>query len=443
MTLLPSESSEGLSTDQAPPLSIPVSFFLTAPLFVVVAGFFLIVQNTAFASRLMPGAMGVAHLGTLGFLGSVMLGALYQMTPVVAGIPVPGVRLAHGVHVGLVVGVSLLVHSFTTGHGSSFHLSAGCLGGVFLLFILPIATALLRAPTRSDTVTGLRIAVLGLIVVVAAGVLLALGRSGITLPGLWMTWLATHISVGLLGWIGCLIVAVSWQVIPMFCLTAELPRWSRKLTLGSAAVGIVGAVTVALVGLSPRWVALAFTPLALMIWLLHPILAGYALFNRRRKRVDGSIRFWSTGLALAPLLLPVAGFVVFGLHPRWTLLFGWVALWGWAGLIVHGMLTRIIAFLIWFHRFAPLVGYVPVPPMRRIYPDGMIRIELALHLWTLALGVIAIVTSSSVMTVLTGIGMIAAGSALFGSLLRALSHRAPAVRPPVVEADPGGAASGA
>ena len=34
------------------------------------------------ASRWPPLAMAATHLGTLGFLGAVMLGALYQMIPV-------------------------------------------------------------------------------------------------------------------------------------------------------------------------------------------------------------------------------------------------------------------------------------------------------------------------------------------------------------------------
>ena len=54
----------------------------------------------ALASRWLPLAFALTHLGTLGFLCSVMFGALYQMIPVVAGSPVPGARLAHAVHAG-------------------------------------------------------------------------------------------------------------------------------------------------------------------------------------------------------------------------------------------------------------------------------------------------------------------------------------------------------
>ena len=89
---------------------IPLSFFLTAPLAVAAAGAVLLHSGSAaFASGWSPTTLALAHLGTLGMLGMVMLGALYQMTPVVAGSAVPWVRLAHAVHALLVVGLVGLV----------------------------------------------------------------------------------------------------------------------------------------------------------------------------------------------------------------------------------------------------------------------------------------------------------------------------------------------
>jgi len=79
---------EGLRTDQAPPLTIPASFFLLAPLSMMAAGALLAAHGQdLLASRWLPAAMAATHLGTLGFLGAIMLGALYQMIPVVAGAP--------------------------------------------------------------------------------------------------------------------------------------------------------------------------------------------------------------------------------------------------------------------------------------------------------------------------------------------------------------------
>src|SRR5690606_25100302 len=103
-----------------------------------------------------------------------------------------------------------------------------------------------------------------------------------------------------------------------------------------------------------------------------PALTLRALSRRKRKRVDGSKGFWQLGLVAAPITLSLALLALLLDDPRWAVLFGWFAVWGWAGAIVLGMLTRIVPFLVWFHRFSALVGKVPVPPMRRMIPDAWI-----------------------------------------------------------------------
>ena len=97
----------GLSLDQAPQLSIPASFFLTAPLGVLAAACILLATgNAAFLSPWMPQALALTHAGTLGVLAMGMIGALYQMTPVVAGSAVPFTRIAHIVHTFLLAGLA-------------------------------------------------------------------------------------------------------------------------------------------------------------------------------------------------------------------------------------------------------------------------------------------------------------------------------------------------
>ena len=77
----------GLSFEQAPPFSLPLRFFLTAPLFLLAAAVLIVLAPDALASRWTPQALALTHALTLGFLAMVMLGALMQMLPVVAGSP--------------------------------------------------------------------------------------------------------------------------------------------------------------------------------------------------------------------------------------------------------------------------------------------------------------------------------------------------------------------
>ncbi|MFB1509785.1 MAG: hypothetical protein AADX96_10675, partial [Thiocapsa sp. C3-sup] len=114
----------GLSLDQAPPIDIPARFFLTAPLFAIAAGLLLAWQGpTLLVSRWMPGALAATHLIAIGYLGLIMCGALLQMLPVVAGAPVPAVRL-----------VGTLTHLLLTGGaaGLAWGLGGGGAAAVLL-----------------------------------------------------------------------------------------------------------------------------------------------------------------------------------------------------------------------------------------------------------------------------------------------------------------------
>src|SRR5574340_1841803 len=93
-----------LSFDQAPPVSGPARFFLTAPLFGIAAGFLLALNDGGlFDSRWQPAALALTHLMTLGFMLLTLCGALLQILPVASGANVWRPRVvAWIVHVGLV-----------------------------------------------------------------------------------------------------------------------------------------------------------------------------------------------------------------------------------------------------------------------------------------------------------------------------------------------------
>jgi hypothetical protein len=98
--------SAGLSLEQAPPFSVPLRFFLTAPWFLVLAALLMLWQGPGiFASRWLPATLALTHLLTLGFMAQVMLGALMQMLPVMVGVVIPRPRLiAALIHIPLTLG---------------------------------------------------------------------------------------------------------------------------------------------------------------------------------------------------------------------------------------------------------------------------------------------------------------------------------------------------
>jgi hypothetical protein len=111
---------------------------------------------------------------------------------------------------------------------------------------------------------------------------------------------------------------------------------------------------------------------------------------------------------------------------HWDILFGWLVLWGWVGMIMHGMLTRIVPFLVWLHRYAPLVGKMRVPSIKKLHPEALTRRGFVLHVSSLLLGVAAILTTSDLLCRLAGLSLILTAVSIAHFLVHVLRQKPPA-----------------
>jgi len=416
--------TSGLSLDQAPRLSIPATFFLTIPIGILAAGCILIAAGAAaLGTPWAPQALALTHAGTLGVLAMGMVGALYQMTPVVAGTPVPFTRIAHIVQALLLAGLAGFIWRLLGGPVLAMSAAMLCFTIAFLAFLLPLGWALLRPGTNNETVQGMRLAVVSLAAVTLIGLVMARGYTGYGFPENRFLWVQLHLILALLGWVGGLIMSVSWQVIPMFYLAPAVSkttmRWLFVLLFSGLVLPFFAIFAGGEIGglLSPgQLAAIGALPAALVTWLVHPVLILRNISRRKRRRRDASLMFWKAGLISALLLIPLSLAALLLPEPCWQVLFGWMAIWGWAAMIMHGMLSRIVPFLVWFHRYSARVGLEPVPSMRSLLPQRRIHIGFTLHLSSVVLGVAAILAQLDILAQLTGVVLVATAISL-GSML--------------------------
>ncbi|MCA1937478.1 MAG: hypothetical protein LDL29_02260, partial [Dechloromonas sp.] len=227
-----------LSYDQSPPLSAPLRFFLTAPLFLVLAGALAVLEGEAlFASRWTPAALAATHLVTAGFMLQIMVGALIQILPVLAGANLARPRLIAGiVHPGLALGALALALGFLQSAPGWLHAAGVMLGGSLTVFIGAAGLAIFRVPSTSPSIRGLKLSVIALAVTVASGLFMLLALAGGWAVAL-MPLADLHAAWGLGGWAGILLAAVAYVVVPMFQLTPGYPAkpaWRFPLLLMAA-----------------------------------------------------------------------------------------------------------------------------------------------------------------------------------------------------------------
>jgi hypothetical protein len=390
-----------LSFEQAPPISVPYRFFLTAPLFGAFAGLVLVLFGAeTLQSRWSPGALAMTHLIVVDFMLQAMCGSLLQFVAVVAGANIWRPRLvAAVVHPLITAGAVFLASAFLLEQQVLFLLAALVFVAALGMFLTVMAIALLRTPARGMSIYVLRVAVLGLLVTVVLGATLAitLGLQEDLQPA-WslLALINVHVAWGLGGWALMLVIGVSYLVVPMFQLTPSYPVWlTRLLPAGLFLVLCLWSLQlVAAKGVAQAWqsgVALAGVLLA----GLYAITTLWLQSRRRRRQTDATFMFWRG--AMLSLLAFALSWIVFeavpqlGGHLRAPLWLGVLALPGLFFSVITGMLYKIMPFLNWLHLQQQSGTSMPPPNMKQMMPERAMRGQMRLHFAALGLLLAAVI----------------------------------------------------
>ncbi|HEY6897906.1 MAG TPA: hypothetical protein VI279_11640 [Rhodocyclaceae bacterium] len=377
-----------LSFEQAPPISVPARFLFTAPLFGVLAGLLLAWQGgEALATRWHPTTLALTHLLVAGLMLQAMVGALFQLVPVVAGgnvwRPLPVATLSHLLLAG---GTLALVGGFLFQLPWLFLLAAALLGSGVLVVVAVVGFALLHAPGRGATLQALRAAIVSLAVVAGFGCLLAVVlATDIGWPLMETT--DVHLSWGLGGWALALMSGVSYAVVPMFQLTPAYSRWLTRVLLPMIFLAL-GLISLPL--LVDGWAGLR--PLgAILLLLAGGLFAGETLNlqRRRRRKVIDTTYLYFRGAMVCALALVVAALLLpwlpgLSLDPAAPVALGILALVGVFAAAVNGMSYKIVPFLVWLH-LQRLGGLKRLPPdINSMIPERRARGQLLAHFLSLA-----------------------------------------------------------
>lgn len=408
--------AHNLSFEQAPPLSVPLRFFLTAPVFgLLAAALLMYLGESVLTSRWTPGVLAATHLLTTGFMLQAMLGALLQFVPVAAGGNVWRPRLiAHLVHPCLGLASLLLAAGFLQPQSGWFFL-AGLLFAVGLgSFILVVGQALFATPAQSPTVHTLRLSLLGLLLTLLLGLGLLAGLNpASTIPGRW-GWslpqlLDVHVAWGLGGWALMLVMAVSYLVVPMFLLT---PNYATRLARGlpyALLLILLFWTGLALGGRSATGLRDGLIFLGLALAAVYAVATLNLQHRRRRRVIDSTFMFWR--LAMMALLALGISWLLLRLgswqeRPAAMLWLGSLALLGVFVSVISGMMYKIIPFMIWLHlQRLPQLKQVP-PNMKQMIPEKFMQRQFYTHLaatglillsviWPVALPLAALMLGSS------------------------------------------------
>jgi hypothetical protein len=259
----------------------------------------------------------------------------------------------------------------------------------FLTFMVASLVSLARAPARNATRTAILLSIFALGAALGSGLLLAHSYATGTVLADAGQLLTIHVTLMLGGWVILLIIGVSYQVVPMFQLTPTYPKWLTA-TLAPAIFGVLlSSMLPLLFQFDLHWLPVAAQTL---FWILAGSFALVTLRlqrQRRRRVADATLSFFGLGmmallcaalLAIATPWLPTIGHL-----ETLTIM---IYLLGFAMSVMHGMLYKIVPFLVWFHLFrgGMMVG---VPNMKEIIAEPWMWRHLRLHRGTLLVALFA------------------------------------------------------
>ena len=380
----------GLSFEQAPPISVPFRFFLTAPLFGMAAGLLLLWQGpAALASRWTSVALALTHLVAVGFMLQAMCGAMLQMLPVAAGANIwQPRRVTQLTHAGLTIGTLLLLAGFLGEQALFFRIAVPFMTLSLGAFALIVLIALFRTPARGPTIIALRIAVFSLIVTISLGATLASSFGWqLALPLTEITHV--HAAWGLGGWSLLLVAGVGYLVVPMFQLTPPYPAWLTR-SFSVTLFFLLAAWSITWLPLQrPDGLQVALACAAALLAVLFALVTLRLQAQRRRKVIEPTLLFWR--LAMVSLVVAALAVVLQQLNPGeeeyagTPFLLGVLLMVGVFMPVISGMLYKIMPFLNWLHLQKIGKPGLVVPNMRQMIAEPRMMMQFRLHLAALAL----------------------------------------------------------
>jgi hypothetical protein len=374
---------------------------LTAPVFAVLAGLVLFVYPESAENRWNPVILSITHLLVLGFSVMVMFGAIQQLLPVLAGVSFRRpVLISISLYGGLCLGVLSLCLGLLMTSSTLLLLAITLMSLTIGVFFVLVISGLLASDVNPRSIQGIRFSLIAFLFSALIGLYLAAGHALASVP-LQRSYTDIHLTWGLLGWIGLLIISVSYQVVPMFQITPKYPESVLKLLtpviFAALLLWSLSEIQLLTELSDLSWPGLAFELILSAGFAVFCICTFYLHYKRRRKLPDVTLDYFRLGLA-AFLVAVVVWWIPLESAAAvisTELFFGIVVIVGFSMSIISGMLYKIVPFLIWLH----LTNQIQMstrwernlPNMKQIIPDIHARWQYRLH----ALALVLLIMSSS------------------------------------------------
>ena len=382
-----------ISQQFAPPFKLVGSFFVSAMLILFIGIVLLFNFDINSLHTQNAFVLSWVHLFLLGFIMMSIFASMAQLLPVVLEVEHFSIDLYYVVNPLLFIGTILIFFGF---YKYPVILSYG---GVivfisFFIFLFESFLTIKKVKKLNFLSTTVLVANIFLLLGLIVAIILSFVYSGnldLDIKALMLS----HVYLVFVGYLGITIISMSYILIPMFWLSHSFNNIYLKLAFYSISVGVV------LVVLSQILKFKLFENLGYFVVLIGFILFIYQLYlifkTKVRKQKDIYYKYivFSVVNFVTALILVCLYFIV--LNDYFLVVAGFIFLLGFLTPIITAHLYKIIPFLVWFHRFAPLVGKQKVPMLADMVPIKSSDFGFVFYFVGFVLSLIAFSLSSDIL----------------------------------------------
>ncbi len=355
-----------------------------------------------------PQLLAIVHSMAIAWATMIILGASYQLLPVIAGKKLYSEVIAKWSFYLAALSIPFLIFGFY--HFSfdvKFLTAALVLLIAFILFLWNVYQTVFNAAViQGDYILS---ASVYLVLTILLGTLLAYNFRFNVLEEGSLSYLKLHAHVGIIGWFLFLIIGVGSKLIPMFLISKY-----QNESLLKRVYYLLHASILSFFISQTFYKNLYIEYLSILGFILIAMSFVYYIYqayqHRLKKSVDAAMKSSNISVISILAIIIIAGLMI-GLKenkPGIAVSYGFVIFFGWISLLILGMTFKTLPFIIWNAQYADVSGKTPNP--KEMYSHKIFSIMLIVYVLGLLSALIGInfmnevlLKSSSLMLVLAAI----------------------------------------
>ncbi|MFI5136989.1 MAG: hypothetical protein ACHQIM_04125 [Sphingobacteriales bacterium] len=330
-----------------------------------------------------PQILAITHIAALGWGTMIILGASYQLIPVVLETELYSEKLAWISFSLFLPGMIALIYSFWI-FIPGIHMQCGAVLLLAAVILFTVNVYLTAKKKKQQTIHEdfIFTACLCLCFTAALGTALVYNFTVPVFAQDQLHFLKIHAHLGVAGWFLLMIIGVSSKLVPMFLVSS----YQKTRLLSYSYYFIVSALLLFLAdsyfsGLNYRTYFIALIGAAGVACYLIFIVKCF-LF-RMRKKIDlpmMSTFFSFILLTVAILTIPFIIYYHLKNNPvsiRYSLIYGVLLFMGWITALILGQTFKTLPFIVWVKHYEHLTGKVKTPMPADLFKNSLLKIQSA------------------------------------------------------------------